>query len=80
MELDDETQYDLPTKPLYPYGLRICLTQDELTKLGLDSSCEPGDYLHLQAFATVTSVTKDENCRRVELQIEKLAAEDELSE
>lgn len=80
MELDDETQYDLPTKSLYPCGLRICLTHEELIKLGLDQTCEPGDYLHVQAFATVTSVNKSEDCCRVELQIEKMAVEDELSE
>lgn len=80
MEMDDETQYDVPSKPLYPCGLRICLTNEEIDKLGLNRTCKPGDYLHLQAFATITNVNLGEDCCRVELQIEKLAVEDELSE
>jgi hypothetical protein len=89
MELDDESQLDYPTpiamdKPQYPCGLRICLTQEELTKLGLDLSCEIGDYLHIKAFATVTSISIDEDKQsgrcRVELQIEKMAVEDEGAE
>ena len=85
MELDDESQLDYPTpiameKPQYPCGLRICLTHEELGKLGLDQSCEVGDYLHIKAFATVTSVNKSEDCCRVEMQIEKMSAEDEGEE
>lgn len=85
MELDDESQLDYPTpidmaKPQYPCGLRICLTHEEIEKLGLDASCEPGDYLHIKAFATVTHVSKGEDCCRVEMQIEKMAVEDEGEE
>lgn len=90
MELDDDDKmdavmpYPMPDKPDYPYGLRICLTHAELQKLGLEADCEVGDYLDLRAFATVTSVTKTEGsdgpCCRVEMQIEKLAVEDEMAE
>ena len=90
LELDDEDQLSaampipMPSKPKYPFGLRICLTEKELAKLRLDHDCDVGDMLHLVVFATVTSVSKHENddgaCCRVELQIEKLSVEDELRE
>jgi len=90
MELDDESQLNaampiaMPDKPRYPYGLRICLTHEELAKLGLEADCEIGDVIDLRAFAVVTSVSVNEtesgkNCR-VELQIEKLAVENESTE
>ncbi len=71
--------------PQYPYGLCICLTGDELEKLGLDTTCEIGDLVHLMAMARVTSVTKRQMADggsddRVELQIIELGAEDENAE
>ena len=90
LELDDEDQLSaampipMTSKPKYPFGLRICLTEKELAKLRLDHDCDIGDMLHLVVFATVTSVSKHENddgaCCRVELQIEKMAAENESLE
>lgn len=90
MEMDDEEQLDypmpiaMPEKPRFPYGLRICLTHAELKKLGLEPDCEVGDVIDLRAFATVTSVSINETDRgqdcRVELQIEKLAVENESTE
>lgn len=70
--------------PIYPYGLCICLTQDELEKLDLDSDCNVGDTIHLMAMAKVTSISKNEtsegeNCR-IELQITDLGLEDEDEE
>jgi hypothetical protein len=70
--------------PDYPCGLRICLTHRELEKLGLEADCQIGDVIDLRAFATVTSVSQNDygngpECR-VELQIEKLAVEDERTE
>ena len=90
MELDDEDKMDMgmpipmPSKPDYPYGLRISLTHKELEKLGLDADCEFGDMLDMRCFATVTSVSKHEvngegTCC-VELQIEKMSVEDEMDE
>lgn len=91
MEMDDEDILDHPMpiamsqRASYPYGLRICLTHKELKKLGLDADCEIGDVIDLRAFATVTSVSMnkteggDDECR-VELQIEKLAVENEMTE
>lgn len=89
MELDDESKLDaccpMPCpKPDYPYGLKISLTHKELEKLGLDADCDVGDMLDIRCFATVTSVSKSEDgdgqrCS-VELQIEKMAVEDEMNE
>lgn len=87
MELDDEDKLDgrqpipMPNKPDYPYGLRISLTHSELEKLGLEPDCDVGDTVHMVAMGRVTSISISEgednsNCR-VEIQIEKLAVEDE---
>lgn len=88
MELDDEDKYDfcapIPcAKPDYPYGLRISLSEKELKRLGLPIP-ECGDMLDVRCFATVTSVSINEgsdgkSCR-VELQIEKMAVENEMTE
>ena len=79
----NSTNVDIP-KNIYPYGLCICLTQDELDKLDLDPNCEVGDMIHLNALAKVTSVSKreteDGNDCRVELQIIYMAVEDEETE
>ena len=62
----------------YPYGLRICLTHEELEKLGADhSDWEIGDTFHLHAFAKVVSISEHEtdsgkNCS-ISLQITHLA-------
>ncbi len=90
MELDDESKLDMAVpeiakKPDYPWGLRISLTEKELAKLGLDADCDIGDMIDLRAFAVVTSVSKNkrddgDESVRVELQIEKMAAENELEE
>ena len=85
MELDDEEQLDaimpMPTnRPRYPFGLRICLGPPELKKLGLDADCSVGDMIDLRAFASVTCVHSEAGSARVELQIEKIALENEMRE
>jgi hypothetical protein len=91
MELDDEDQLDaampiaMPERPRYPYGLRICLTEKEFEKLGLDPrDAIVGGICHGHFLARVTSVSANENegdasCR-VELQIEDLSIESEDEE
>jgi hypothetical protein len=85
MEMDDEASMDAPQpiamaeKPRYPYGLRICLGEGELKKLDLDLP-NVGDVIDLRAFAEVTSVSDGEGGRRVELVIQKLAVENEMTE
>jgi len=81
---------EAPSAPVYPYGLCISLTEDELEKLGLDGDLpEVGMMIHLSAMAKVTSVSQNErdmgdgtkkNCCRVELQITHLATENEDEE
>ncbi len=85
MEMDDERQLDHPMpipmeRARYPYGLRICLCDGELEKLGLGADCDEGDYLDIRAFATVISVHKEAGANRVELQIEKMSVECEDDE
>jgi hypothetical protein len=76
-----------PKTPVYPYGLSICLNEDQLDKLGLDDELPGvGDMIHLCAIAKVTSVSQNETqieggekkiiCR-IELQITHLATENE---
>lgn len=91
MELGDEDKLDtlmpiaMPDKPDYPYGLRICLTEKEFEKLGLDhADAEVGGMCHGHFMARITSVSASEGdggktCR-VEMQIEDLAIESEDEE
>lgn len=88
MELDDEEKIDFYTtiecpRPDYPYGLRLTLSEKELKKLGM-SVPGVGEYIDLRAFACVKSVSCDESSSgetcRVELQIEKIATENEDQE
>jgi hypothetical protein len=72
--------------PEYPYGLRVCLTDGELEKLGLDvRDAEIGDMIDMRAFGIVTSISSNQKsdgtaCCRVEIQIQKLALESEMGE
>lgn len=91
MEMDDESKIDavmpipMERPPDYPFGLRICLTEKEFAKLGLDhEDAEVGATFHGHFMARVTSVSAEERdggktCR-VEAQIEDLAIEDESDE
>jgi len=72
-------------RPMYPYGLSICLCQDELNKLDVDyNDWSVGDTFHLHAFAKITSISKQETNEgeqcRVEMQIIALSGEDEEAE
>ena len=90
MELDDEDKMDWPMpmpmseRPDYPYGLKITFSEKELKKLSLGVP-EIGDMIDMRVFGSVTSVSIDkradseESCR-VEIQLEKIAAEDENKE
>ncbi|MFA7278765.1 MAG: capsid staple protein [Sterolibacterium sp.] len=69
---------------VYPYGLCICLGQEELDKLGLTAECEVGDFLHVFALAKVTSVSTSDTGEgeksRIELTITHMGVEDEEDE
>ncbi len=66
-----------PTGPRYPYGLRVSLEDEALTKLGLPALPGTEQTLMLHAKVTVVAVssTEDERgkSRRLELQITDLA-------
>ena len=71
-------------QPLYPWGLKISLSEEELEKLDLDDDVAVGDTLHMFCLVRVTSVSKNETengtCQRIELQITDIACEDEDDE
>ena len=91
MEMSDDEKLDtiqpiaMPSKPDYPYGLRITLCDAELEKLGVDESeAEVGGVIHGHFLGRITSVSRNENgddktCR-IEVQIEDLAVESEDEE
>lgn len=68
----------------YPYGLRLNLTQDELSKLGYEELPPAGTEIRLEAVAVVTrSCTEDPDADGdidyvcVEMQITQLGVEQE---
>ena len=91
MEYEDEDKLDaccpmpMPSRPDFPYGLRITLTDKELDKLKIDhADAFVGGIFHGHFMARITSVSADENnggksCR-LEAQIEDLAIESEDEE
>lgn len=94
-EIKEDTSIPMPASvkssaPVYPYGLCISLTEDEMGKMGMEGELPSvGDMIHLAAMAKVTSVSQNErvdeggkktNCCRVELQITHLATESESQE
>lgn len=83
MELDEEEQKEIaePMPPKYPYGLCICLCEDELEKLGL-MDLSGGETIHFFCMAKVTSVSNDADGsnKRVSLQITEMAGESEDEE
>lgn len=85
MECDDDEKIDyaipgLAEKPDYPYGLRLCLTDKEMPKLGLSADCNIGDDVTFMCRAVVTSVSSNQTdagkCERVELQIQAMKVAD----
>ena len=91
MELSDEDKLDasmpipMDDKPDFPYGLRICLTHEEMAKLDIDpADAFVGGTFHLFAMARVTSISMSDGeygpCCRLEAQIEEMAVESEDAE
>ncbi len=70
--------------PDYPPGLKLEIHEWLLEKLGLDHDVKPGQYLDMRCFAEVTCVHKEqvrgEDKVKVELQITRMAVEDEDEE
>lgn len=70
-------------KPVYPWGLCLRLSKDELDKLKL--SAQVGDTVHIFAMAKVTSASASASeeggeSRSLELQIMQMSAENEDAE
>lgn len=71
--------------PQYPYGLKVSLCEKELEKLRLDvSDASVGDLVDMRCFGTITSISQNDGpdgpCCRVEIQIERMAVENEETE
>lgn len=82
MAYDDDELYDrskgMPDDyepPDYPPNLCFMISGDMLAKAGLDGG-EPGDSAHFAAMAEVTSIHKDEDDCRIELEVNQFAGED----
>lgn len=87
LDLSDSEGDGLPEvskMPIYPSGLCICLTNEQLDKLDMDGNPEVGDMIHLHAIGVVTSYSERNSERgpqcRVEIQLTHIAAEDEDEE
>jgi len=85
-EEDDSSPLVSNSPEKYPYGLRICLTHEELEKLNVDhTDWSVGEIFHLHAFAKVVAISTNEdtdgnvNCS-VNLQITHLSGESEDAE
>ena len=70
--------------PEYPYGLRICLNEASLTKLGLKELPALDSHMKIEGMVEVCSVSEEKNAdgsvyRRLELQITDLAVGPEKS-
>lgn len=81
---DIKSMVSAPSTSVYPYGLCISLTEEELEKLDLDDDCEVGDMISFSAMARVTSRSENEredaggkktSCCRIELQITAMAVD-----
>lgn len=75
---------DTSAMPVYPYGLSICLQEEQLAKLDLEDDVEVGNMIALHCLAKVTSVAKNDTTdgtkTRVEMQIVAIEAEENEEE
>ncbi len=74
-----------PPPVVYPYGLAISLTQDEIEKLNVDhTDWAVGDHFCLDCLAKITSISEHENDggkhTRVEMQIVAMSGEEDKEE
>jgi len=67
--------------PDFPYGLKLCLDNASLEKLGFDALPKVGAKMMVHAMGVVVEVSQHESknheSRRVEIQIQRLGVEDE---
>lgn len=84
-ESGESAGYPTPmTVSPYPYGLRLCLTQEELEKLGYEGLPEAGTKVRIEAVACVTRAASEDpdadgdiDYLCVEMQITELGIEEE---
>lgn len=81
-----ETGMAMPAISPYPYGLRLCLTQEELEKLGYEGLPEAGTQVRIEALACVTRASSEDpdadgdvDYLCVEMQITELGIEEEAA-
>jgi hypothetical protein len=83
---DEERHEDLSPKevdgmgPDYPWGLCIRLTERELEKLDLDDDVDCGDMIDMRCFGEVTAVHKSGDACCIEIQIQRMSVENEMTE
>lgn len=85
---DDKLDYVAPIKidtPDYPYGLRVCLSNAEIRKLGIDpSEAVVGGHVMAHCLMKVTSVSCDQTDEgekyRIEFQIEEMGVDSDEAE
>jgi hypothetical protein len=80
---DAESDLASPSEDEYPWGLRVSLEEDQLSKLDVGSA-EPGDVVTVVAQATVKSVSSHEDDdghshSSMSLQITDMAVDTEAS-
>jgi hypothetical protein len=89
MSDDQKLDFGFPTVlgrdlPDFPSGMKIEFDENLLEKLDLGHDCEPGDYLHIRAFAVVTAVHREQKGGKdkasVCLTLEKISVESEDEE
>ncbi len=86
---EEKMATDIPCGPIdrprYPYGATLSFDQDTLDKMNLDTKgVSVGDMIDLRAFGVITSISENDTSDgpkcRVEIQIQKIAIENEATE
>lgn len=85
-DISEQKDFSLPQpQPKYPYGLKICLSENELKKLNLEGIPQVGKKFKAEILVEVVQVSAeggegDMKEHRVELQIKEMELKKEKSE
>lgn len=79
LEYTDEEKFDrmfpeMPEPEIYPSGLMLMIDKADLGKL-CDGECAPGMTLRFAAMGTATSVYRDSDSVRIEVELGQMAGE-----
>ena len=84
LEYDDEDiadmpmPFDLKVKKRYPWNTKFSLTDKELRKMDVDvADYDKDDLIDMRCFGKIVGKSEDENGCRLEIQIERIAVENE---